>query len=93
MAPLQADLITSRATKESQTVMWKKIVLVVLAALLAAYGVASIVAINMAKAGTSSNMLSQIVGDFEALKRFVIAGRHDLWLLRVDRFRVRVVGA
>ena len=38
-----------------------------LAALLGAYGIASMVAINMAKAGTSSNMLSQIVGDFSGM--------------------------
>ncbi|MCM8556207.1 MFS transporter [Sphingomicrobium sediminis] len=38
-----------------------------LAALLAAYGVASIIAINLAKKGEKSNMLSQIVGDFSGM--------------------------
>ncbi|WP_260483436.1 MFS transporter [Sphingomicrobium flavum] len=38
-----------------------------LGALLAAYGLASMVAIRLAKGGTSSNMLSQIVGDFSGM--------------------------
>jgi maltose/moltooligosaccharide transporter len=38
-----------------------------LAGLLAAYGMASIIAINMAKQGRDSNMLSSIVGDFSGM--------------------------
>jgi maltose/moltooligosaccharide transporter len=38
-----------------------------LAGLLAAYGIASIIAINMAKQGHDSNMLSSIVGDFSGM--------------------------
>ncbi|MEN3973000.1 MFS transporter [Sphingomicrobium sp. XHP0235] len=38
-----------------------------LAALLAAYGVASLIAIAMARKGEKSNMLSQIVGDFSGM--------------------------
>ncbi|MBB3763144.1 MFS transporter [Sphingomicrobium lutaoense] len=38
-----------------------------LGALLAAYGLASMLAIRLAKGGSSSNMLSQIVGDFSGM--------------------------
>ena len=38
-----------------------------LGALLAAYGIASIIAINLAKSGRGNNMLSDIVGDFSGM--------------------------
>ena len=48
-----------------------------LGALLAAYGIASLLAINLAKSGRDNNVLSQIVGDFsgmpDIMKRLALA--------------------